>query len=384
MNSLDLRVVSTLEDFIALEQDWNELYKKSERSTIFSSWDWLITWWEVFQNTDKRDLLIICSYKENQLIGIAPLQIEKSYPLSFLQGKTLRFIGSSSKNEIMTELSDFIVSPDHERAFTDAVSDFLAENKKLWNFADFQFIQENALVLDCFNRSDAKIYKQKIEYGVRFLIPKLSSSDDYQNLISKRKRKDFSRINRVLERDGGSVTEVIEQTEQIEPMFNRLGDMHRERWEGKLDSCVFDMPEFREFHLKILERLFPKGKANISTLLLQDQALSSMYTFEDKGQVHYYQSGFYNEHKNKYSPLFVLICKLIGQTSEDGKRFDFMFDEDPESYKGHQYRGEANKMYRLKLTPQPYRIICFDYIKKVVNGIRETKVCLENRLSSNS
>lgn len=382
MKQLDMKVVSSLEDFVALESDWNQLYNQSDRSSIFSSWDWMMTWWEVFQNKGKRDLFIVCAYQDNKLIGIAPFYIEKCYPLSFLQGKTLRFIGSSYKNEIMTELSDFIVSSLHEREFTDALSDFLAENKKLWDFADFQFIQENALVLDCFNRSEAKICREKIQYGVRFLIPKLSSIDDYINILPKRRQKDFNRSNRLLERDGGSIIEVIEQSEQIEPMFNRLADMHRERWKGKLDSCVFDTPEFREFHLKILERLVPKGKANINTLLLEGKALSSMYSFEDKGQVHYYQSGFYTKDSNKYSPLFILICKLIGISSEEDKRFDFMFDEDPKSYKGHQYGSEAYNMYRLKLTPQPYRIVCFNYVKKAVNIFQETKFYFKNKLLS--
>lgn len=380
MTKENLRLITSIEEFKALEYEWNNVYDQSDRCSVFSSWDWLFTWWEVFHKKGNRELFIICLYEQDKLVGIAPLQIEKSYPISFLQGKTLRFIGSSSKNEIMTELSDFIVKKEYEIKFVNAVTHYLKENKKYWDFADFEFLQEDSLVLGCFNNADEKVYGQKIQYGVRYLIPEMTSIDDYLNLISSRRRKDFNRINRVLERDGGSSLKTIEKQEEIKPIFDRLADMHRERWEGKIDTCVFDMPEFKEFHLKILERLVPKGKANITTLMVNDEAQSSIYSFEDKGQVHYYQSGFFNENRNKYSPLFVLVCMLVGKASENKKRFDFMFDEDPESYKGHQYKAEGKTMYRLKLTPQPLRLIVFKHIQNFVRTCRSTKSYLGNML----
>ncbi len=377
MKKADLRLISSFESFKALEHDWNNLYKQSKRSTIFSSWDWMITWWEVFQEKVNSELFILCLYQENQLVGLAPFHIENSYPLSLIQGKTLRFIGSSNENEIMTEFSDFIVKEKFEREFIEAVSEYLIENKQRWGFADFEFLKEDALVLECFKHSKKTFFSQEIQYGGRYFISSKASLEDYLNSMKPRWSKTFKRKNRILERDGKSEIEEIDKPEDIKPMFDRLADMHKQRWQGKLDTCVFDMPEFCEFHLKILERLVPKKKANIKTLTLNDVALASFYTFEDKGQIHYYQSGFYKKHSNRYSPLFLLICKQIGKASYKNKTFDFMFDDDLESYKREQYAAKTEKMYRLKLTHQPFKLILLNFVIKIYRG---TKWSLKNKL----
>ncbi len=375
---LETHLVTSFEAFRSLKHDWDSLYNQSQKSTIFSSWDWMFTWWEVFHDKSQRELFIICLYQDSELVGIAPFQIGRGFPLSLLQGKTLRFIGSSSKNEIMTEFSDFIVKDGYEKQLVTAVENCLIKNRKHWDFADLEFLQKDALVLQCFDQSEKKIFSQKIQYGVRYLVPKMASSEDYQNHIKSRWSKMFKRKNRSLERDGESVVEGIGGIDNIKPAFDQLADMHQQRWQGKLKNNIFDTPEFSEFHLKILERLVPKKKANILTLKLDDDALASCYLFEDKGQVHYYQSGFYTENANRYSPLFLLICKQIGHVSRRNKIFDFMFDDNSASYKKEQYGAQQKQMYRLKLSTTQYRLSLIKSIKNLNHLGRNIKGQLKN------
>ncbi len=382
MIKIKTRLVSSYEEFEALEHDWNRLYEQSDAITIFSSWDWLITWWEVFSNVSKRELFIICSYADDELIGIAPFQIERSYPLSLLQGRTLRFIGSSAKNEIMTEFSDLIVKQGFEDECIKSVADCLLEYKKRWEYADFEFLQKDALILKCFNNPVEKIHTQKIQYGVRYVIPKLASAEEYQALLPSRWSKAFIRKKRAIERDGGYVVEGVSDTSEINYGFDCLSNLHRERWEEKLGSCIFDNQKFNEFHLKVLNRLVPKGKADIKSLIHNDEALASIYTFTDKGQVHYYQSGFSTLYGNKYTPLFLLICNEIGIASENGAIFDFMFDDNLNSYKKNQYCASGEEMYRLKLSFSPHRFVAHSLAKKSVNALRNLKQYYSKKLAS--
>ena len=54
------RLVSSPLEFAALEDSWNRLYDLVDTVTLFSSWDWLYTWWEVYAECDLRDLFILC------------------------------------------------------------------------------------------------------------------------------------------------------------------------------------------------------------------------------------------------------------------------------------------------------------------------------------
>ncbi len=366
-DNLELRLVSTFDEFKSLEDSWTTLYKQSTQSTIFSSWDWMIIWWEVFQDQHERELFILCLYQNEKLVGIAPFQIEKSYPKSLVQGKTLRFISSGEvyEDSITSEYLDFIILPDFEKDFVSIVSKYLARNNNKWDFAEFDFLRGDALILRCFKSDELKISRMQSEYGVRFYIPPVDSFEEYQNSLGTRWRKMLSKKSRKIERAGEVIIEETNTKESIDSSLKLLADMHCSRWKDKVENCIFESSRFYDFHQKILHRLVPKKQASIKTLTLNNEKLAAYYIFEDKGEIHYYQSGFYAEYANRYSPLFLLVCKEIGSAIENNKRFDFMFDPDPQSYKGVQYSAKYEKSYCLKWTPQPIRFTTYKLAKKV-------------------
>ncbi len=378
-----LRLVNSIEDFKSLQADWDNLYDKCDRNSVFSSWDWVFTWWEVFKDQFERELFILCLYQGDALVGIAPFQICKgSFPKSLVQGKTLQFIGNGEAYEdsIVSEFQDFIVLPELEAEMVSLVSKYLVQHSNKWNFADFEFILKDALILQCFsdgdkenNKEQSHIARQKIEYGVRFSIPKMESYEEYQAQMGSRWRKMLGRKSRKLARDGEVRTESTETLDSIKPTLEQLGDMNCYRWKERTGSCIFDSTRFVEFHQKIIARLLPKNRAVIKTLYLDDDALASYYTFSDKGRIHYYQSGFHAQHANKYSPLFLLICNEIGESIKNNQMFDFMFADDANSYKKDQYCCEYESMYRLRWTSQPIRFSVYSGAKKIQNNVQDIK-----------
>ena len=362
------KLICKPEDFRSLESQWNELYTKCVRSSIFSSWDWMFTWWEVYKDQFQRQLYILCIYQYNELIGIAPFQIEKVYPQSLIQGKTLRFIGSGDAidDRILTQYQDFIALPSFESEIVEYVSNYLIQHKKDWDFADFEYLLENSLVLQCFtNHKSNKVARQKIDYGVRFTISGMDDFDSYINKMGGRWKKMFAKKNRLLSRDGEVTIEETDTLESIKPAFDQLTEMHCSRWKDRVDHCVFDSSRFCEFHKKVIRRLLPQKKSAIKTLKLNGKALATYYIFMDKGQVHYYQSGFYSKYANKYSPLFILVCKEIGRAIKNKQVFDFMYTDSTNSYKRNQYAADAEKMYRLRWASRPLRLFVFRCAKAV-------------------
>lgn len=97
--SFQISVIDTSAGFSELQQDWGGLYEECAKATIFSSWDWMYTWWEVFKAKLKTELFIICLYDKNKLVGIAPFHIVSSFPKYWIQGKTLCFLGSGEEKK---------------------------------------------------------------------------------------------------------------------------------------------------------------------------------------------------------------------------------------------------------------------------------------------
>lgn len=380
---LDTVLIQTAEDFKLLKSEWNSLYNKCGRSSIFSSWEWMFTWWEVYKDQYHRQLYILTFYQYDQLVGVAPFQIDLAYPYAFVQGRTLRFIGlGDAKNDrIVSQYLDFMVLPGFESVMIESVSDYLIKHKKEWHFADFEYLLEGSLILQCFTSNKSKIARQKMDYGVRFTIPESDDFESYQKKMRGRWRKMYAKKDRLLTRDGEVTIETTDTIERIKPALNQLSTMHISRWKGKVDHCIFESSRFLEFHKKILEQLLPQNKAFIKTLSLNNEALASYYVFTDKGKVHYYQSGFYSENANRYSPLFLLVCKEIGVAIKNKQIFDFMYTDTTESYKSNQYAAEAEKMYRLRWTPQPFRFFIFKCAKAIQMKLLRF-YCLIKKLTS--
>jgi len=359
-NSLTVPLVSSSSGFRALKNSWNELYDSLKNITLFSSWDWLYTWWEEFSECDQRDLFIFCFHDQDRLIGIAPFQIERKYPHTYIQGKTLRFLASGEclTDNIATPFVDLLVLPDYQDAVIKNLEVELNKYRHRWDFAEFDFLLEDALIFRCFRGCQA-MHKQTYENGFRYEVSSVSGLDAYLDTLARRWRKDFNKKDRVLKRDGE--LSIRQSTlKDLKEAVDLLQEMHRDRWQSRANFLVFDSEHFDSFHRKVLERLIPQNKAYIRTLYLNDEPLSCYYALEDKNQIHYYQSAFYGKNANRYMPLFYLVCKEIGRAMEQGKRYDFMFDNDPESYKKHQYAANSTPMYRLIWTASRCRLGMFN------------------------
>ncbi len=355
----ELRLIDSIADFKKIRDEWNYLYDECQSTTIFLSWDWMFTWWEVFNKSISSKLFILSVYENNKLIGVAPFHILHSFPKSLIHGRTISFIGCGEENtdKIVSQYADFIVKPEKQEIMISAVSEYLNKNKRKWDFADFQFLLEDSVISQCFTDGVTRVHTQLSQYGNRFYIPEMNDFDDFLEQMENRWSKMYKKKNRKLNKDGDVRIENSLDIDTAKVAFKQLADMHEARWKNRTDINIFKSELFNEFHIKLLERLVPQNKASINTLFLDNEPLASYYYFTDKAQLHYYQSGFYSKHANRYSPLFLLVCNEIGLAIKDKKRFDFMFDENPDSYKKEQYAAQSKPMYRLMWSPYKSRML---------------------------
>ncbi len=386
--SLRIECIRTDEGFAALKDSWNALLEAREDAHIFSSFDWMKCWWDVFKDQYQQQLYILCVYESgdsqsvheksgsipqdktigstDKLIGLAPFHISKGHPHSFVMGKTLFFLGNgeADNDKIISQYNDIICLPGKETEVCELVANYLQDHKKDWDLGDFQFLLKDALIHRCFKTHEKNwLTGDKTIQGHRYTIPRVKTMDEYLASLKKRWSKMYRKKNRLLERDGVVSIKTTDTKDSVDDALALLANMHRERWRNRVSTVRFDSERFYRFHHEILKKLAPQDKAFIKTLYLDDEPLASYYIFACKNQIYYYQSGFYTKYANRYSPLFLLVCKEIGVACEQNKLFDFMYSDDDNSYKQIQYGAQPEAMYRLLVSPSKRRIIWFKRLK---------------------
>src|SRR5689334_4088250 len=87
--------------FDAIRGEWNALLDRSICDSVFLRWEWIHTWWDVFQQ-NKR-LFILTARDENRLVGLAPFYIENTGSLSL---RTIKFCSEELSPDYMDLVLD--------------------------------------------------------------------------------------------------------------------------------------------------------------------------------------------------------------------------------------------------------------------------------------
>ncbi|MDR9854408.1 GNAT family N-acetyltransferase [Paenibacillus sp. VCA1] len=140
---MSCKIVTDLEGFKNLEEDWRKLECRMAGLSYYSTFRFNYFWWETYAVHHNHKLFIICSYRDNQLTGIAPLMIRTS-KRKWLNCQTLCFIGKgdyfnfivdSSRHSPLSIIKEmFGVIEDHADQWTKVELSHIAMDTELMHF----------------------------------------------------------------------------------------------------------------------------------------------------------------------------------------------------------------------------------------------------------
>jgi len=384
MNNLSAEItcITTTEEFQALQAEWNALNDLSEKGTIFSSWEWLFSWWEIYQNDAIRELYIL-SYRENgKLHGIAPFQVldypKKQFPCS----KQLIFLGTGETDGglVLTEYLDLLVTPGKETEVINAFSNELMQEQRHWQGALFKQLIESSLLGSLFAGQKLSINTKVEPNGFRTLIDLPETYKDYLMSLKKKKRNNITRMLTRLEAEQDFTIDSIRTGLDIDIAMTELADLNRER-RGQLEQpSAFHQPNFEAFHRIVVKRLLPLHKVELRILRIEGKAVAGLYSLIDGDTMHAYQSGFEAELGHRYSLLTMMITSEISNCIDhpDLKRFNFMYSADENSYK-LRYSAYTEPMEDISYFPRNMRTFLHNFVhgpvkQKVKSILRRTPV----------
>ena len=306
-----IRKIRSYSELIALKDKWKNALERCEHS-VFSTWEWLSTWWNHFG--ENKQLLVLIAEENDRIVGIAPLMYSVQTMFGLRQGM-IQFIGSP-----LSDYNDFILTDknqDWKKLFFDHLNN-LSEN---WSILELTDIPESGNSIS---------FLRKISSSVRPLYecPYSLLPTSYDALLSSLKskyRRSLERNSRRLKRDGLKVHFVdYSETPKIAEGMNMLFDLHQKRWKQKGFPSALDDPDVRSFHLDIARLFSKEGWLGLYSLEISGKPAAMLYGFKYRHKFYAYIQGI-DPAFLKYSVGNLLISHVMNKCIQDQtEQFDFL------------------------------------------------------------
>jgi CelD/BcsL family acetyltransferase involved in cellulose biosynthesis len=328
---MKIREIDNFDDFLALEESWNNVLDKCDHS-VFSTWYWLSKWWKHFGN-DKR-LVLLLAEENNEIRGIAPLMYSVHRIFGFRIGK-IEFIGTPS-----SDYNNFILRKKSEECIKLFIN-YLYKLPEKWEIVELTEIPENTESLQFLGRTTKRL--EPINVCPYINLPK--SRELFLSQLSRNQRKylrkNLKRLEETFTVEFRDCSEVESYTEAMEWLI----ELHQRRMKSKGLTGVFADPRVRNFSFDIAESFSQKGWLGLFLLKLSSKSVASLLGFKYGSKFYAYITGFDPEY-SAYGVGNLIFFYAIARCIQEGlTEFDFLRGE--EEYK---YRWKAVTRTNFKAT----------------------------------
>lgn len=339
-----IKTITSIDELVSMEQHINIINSLSNNATIFCDLQWLINWWNLYsQVEDSLNIPVI--YKHDHPVAFAPFYLKNN--------QTIMWIGTGGKEdaEVCPEYLDVIKIQKFEEEFAINIL-------KSWLTNNNSKIKELFLI-HCLKESIiSKVLSSfKINYvthisptGVQHYIELAQGVAEYINTLkSSSFSKKLTKLNRLIETDESIHIKYIDNTSmEFTSYFNKLSQLHTERWERQGKPGAFTSDVFKEHHLNVYRKTRNKKKQILCVILLNNEVIGVSYCLLSKSFCHYYQSGIVDTSPHKYSPGHLLHVAMMRYCQiENIPRYDFMRGKVSGSYKD-LYSATTKEMVNIQ------------------------------------
>ena len=318
------RVVTSLEEFHALESPWEHLLKQTACDNIFLTWEWLYTW--AVHYLDGNRLWIILVYKgKDHLVGIAPFYIQRGSSLGILSVRELRFLGTG---EVCSSYLDFIVPEGEKRSVLECIYSHLhGEAASEWDTLTLAEVPAESSTIDLWEESvqQAGRLMEIVGTTVCPVIQLTGELEDFLGTIGGNERYNLQRKRKRLEQVGHVTYQRVSSSEETEGALDTFIRLHEMRWEQKGPGGVFRSGRFLSFQRDIVRLFAKKGWVYLDFLLLDGEAIAGIYGYGYNRRYSFYLPGFNPTIAPRASPGIILLFQCVKEAiSGNYKEFDLL------------------------------------------------------------
>lgn len=333
--------IATLDEFRASRDAWNDLVLAMAPPSVFLTWEWIYTWWELFGNPS-RELLILFVQEGETLRGILPLFRDHRY-----KALGLEFVRFCAANDLYSDHLDIIASPEHVDACLASVYEFLFERETRWGAVQLPMVTLDSGIYGWLAAKTAgRDGISRVEVAcssVASYIPLEGTFESYFGTLDKKHRYNVrSRRKRLYEEEGIRYSVCDASTRCLDLVF----ELHRRRAVRKGIVSSFGNDTVRAFHEAFVDRVAPKGWVSFRFLEGPQGPIAAAYNLTMAGRVYSYQKGI-DPVWERHGPGTVLLYELVQEAYAQGMQ-EYNFLQGAETYK-NEWTGYRRNLYTLQL-----------------------------------
>ncbi len=365
---MKLDIIDSIEEFIPLGDEWNNLLALSAFDNPFQSHQWLVTWWQVY-GKGKLHIVTCRDALSDELLGALPLYRSRWRSLIPLQA--LRILGSGKGN------ADFLGGLARQRSEAEvfgAMLEALLQDRRSWDVIELLDMDSDSPFCQFLRSASLPGIVEVQDPDKR--CPYLTFPDSWEGLLKGLSRKVRQRMSHVRRSLDKNVVVVLEEVADLKELDGALADVIRlrqDRMEQKGITTAAITDAYRRFHKQLMPSLLKCGRLRLYFLCLDGQRIAYSYLFSGGSGIYFYQTGF-DRNWGRQSVGFVLLSMVIEKSIADGyKTFEFLRGIERYKYEW----GNVEERYLSQITlfsRKPSGKIC-QLMDKSINLLRYFKKC---------
>lgn len=343
MQNRKVNEINDFNEFLDIRDSWNKLLSQSKDNDVFSSWEWLSSWWKHFGQDRKLRILMI--EEDGQVIAAAPLMCSR-YNFAWIGNLTkVEFVGSPQ-----SDYNSFTLVRKELKCMR-LFLDYLKSNHSDWDCFELRDVPESTTTLKLLRDiSREEPSEEKIIERVTFVCPYIrlpNSVDEFMRRMKGDMRRNLRRRMRRLSEQYEVKVKTQKDFGSIREAMNAFYELHQKRWGTKGMMGVFADEALRNFHYDIASYFNENGWLRLYVLTADDKPIASIYSFNYRVKKYEYLTGFDPEF-SRYGVGNLLRMHVAEECIREGiEEYDLMRGDEP--YKSF-WSAEARKNFEVRLT----------------------------------
>lgn len=305
-----------------LKDAWDDLHQKSPHKSIYSSFEWVYTWWKYL---GKGQLLTLVAENIGKVHCIAPLMIVQDFFLG-VGYKRLKFIGTDatetySQSYVNRLLSidlrygwsdsvDFIYDPEKIEAL-DKIIEYLA-NKDKWDILDLREMNSASGSIQILEKwfGNKVVVTEKRIGSLVYGINTTGGFDAYISAFNRKERERFRQVTNRIKKLSNIELHIYKEHDHIAEKLPAIIELEHKSWKGSENAGAFSRTDNMNFHVNLAKNMAQRGRFILFTLEKENKIVIYFYTFQF-GNILYLHNTAMSPDLRYYSLGFNLMFKVI-------------------------------------------------------------------------
>jgi CelD/BcsL family acetyltransferase involved in cellulose biosynthesis len=325
---MQLKKITTLDEFNAIAADWNQLLTTSATNVPFLRHEYLSAWWHTLGGGEWPHgelYIVVAQSKDGQLLAAAPLFLTKQ-----ITGEcTLMFLGSFEISDYL----DFIAPADQLVPFLSALLDHLCSpDSPEWDVVDLFNILDHSSTLAAL-KILAKQHNLKMIQELLQPAPRIALTNNWEDYLAGLQGKQRREIRRKMKRSATHFEPVTWYIVEDESSLDDEIDAFFKLMAAAPDKDAFLTKVMISQMRSAVHTAFQAGWLQLAFIEINGEKAAAYLNFDYDNQIWVYNSGI-NRKYRELSPGWVLLGHLIQWAIDNGRTaFDMMRGDEIYKYR---------------------------------------------------